>query len=38
MMAYSELAALDFAPGDATGLSIPAHEEALRTAGAAFLT
>jgi hypothetical protein len=37
-MAFSEPEALDFAPGDATGLSIPAHEEALRQAGAAFLT
>ena len=29
---------LDFVTGDATGLSIPAHGEALREAGAAFLT
>lgn len=38
MMAFSEPAAMDYAPGDATGLAIPAHEEALRAAGAAFLT
>jgi hypothetical protein len=29
---------LDFAPGDATGLAIPAHVEAFRQAGAGFLT
>jgi hypothetical protein len=29
---------LDFVPGDATGLAIPAHGEALRVAGEAFLT
>jgi hypothetical protein len=39
MMAFADPPpALDFAPGDATGLAIPAHEEALRAAGAAFLT
>ena len=29
---------LDFVPGDITGLSMPAHPEALEAAGAAFLT
>ncbi len=29
---------VDFVPGDATGLAIPAHGEAMREAGAAFLT
>ncbi len=29
---------LDFVRGDATGMAIPAHGEALRTAGTAFLT
>ncbi|TAL01565.1 MAG: hypothetical protein EPO08_09930 [Rhodospirillaceae bacterium] len=31
-------APMDFVRGDATGLSIPAHSEALRTGGEAFLT
>jgi hypothetical protein len=35
---YDEPAALDAAPGDATGLALPAHAEAFRAAGAAFLT
>jgi hypothetical protein len=29
---------INFAPGDATGVAMPAHPEALRQAGAAFLT
>ncbi len=31
-------APIDFVRGDATGLLIPAHGEALRAGGAAFLT
>ena len=29
---------MDFVRGDATGLTLPAHESALRTAGVDFLT
>jgi hypothetical protein len=38
MMGYENAALMDFAPGDATGLAIPAHGAALREAGVAFLT
>jgi hypothetical protein len=38
MQAYPEPMPLDFVRGDATGLAIPAHAEALRSAGADFLT
>jgi hypothetical protein len=38
MMLYDHPLPLDFVRGDATGLTIPAHGEALRAAGAAFLT
>jgi hypothetical protein len=37
-MHYDDPVLLDFVRGDATGVAIPAHGEALRTAGAAFLT
>jgi hypothetical protein len=37
-MGYDDPAPLDFVRGDATGLSIPAHAEALRAAGPEFLT
>jgi hypothetical protein len=38
MLIYEEPVRVDFVNGDATGLAIPAHGEALREAGAAFLT
>jgi hypothetical protein len=38
MKTYDDAAMLDFAPGDATGLAIPAHGAALRQAGIGFLT
>jgi hypothetical protein len=38
MMLYDNPILLDFVHGDATGLAIPAHSEALRAAGEAFLT
>jgi hypothetical protein len=38
MITYDAPVAMDFARGDATGLDIPAHAEALRQAGAEFLT
>ena len=38
MRVYDEPVLLDVVRGDATGLAVPAHEEALRAAGAAFLT
>jgi hypothetical protein len=38
MLIYEDPVLLDFVRGDATGLSIPAHGEALRAAGEAFLT
>jgi hypothetical protein len=38
MMRYDPPVLLDNVRGDATGLSIPAHAESLRVAGAAFLT
>lgn len=38
MNIYDAAAVLDFAPGDATGLAIPAHGAALRDAGIGFLT
>jgi hypothetical protein len=38
MMTGENPVLLDFVRGDATGLTIPAHPEALRTAGEAFLT
>jgi hypothetical protein len=38
MLGYDEPVLLDFATGDATGLRIPAHIEALREAGIGFLT
>jgi hypothetical protein len=38
MTRYDDPAPLDFVCGDATGLAIPAHAEALGTAGEAFLT
>jgi hypothetical protein len=34
----ADVAAADFVPGDATGLAMPAHADALRTAGPDFLT
>ena len=37
-MHYEDLVPLDFVRGDATGVAIPAHGEALRTAGETFLT
>jgi hypothetical protein len=37
-MTYDDPAPLDYVPGDGTGLSIPAHAEALRAAGPDFLT
>lgn len=37
-MMTSDVEMLDFAPGDATGLALPAHGAALRAAGEAFLT
>src|SRR5262245_2539126 len=37
-MGTDQIAIPDFVPGDATGLAIPAHAGALRSAGAAFLT
>jgi hypothetical protein len=37
-MHYEDPELLDFVRGDATGLAIPAHGEALRAAGEAFLT
>ncbi|WP_436016142.1 hypothetical protein [Phenylobacterium sp. LjRoot219] len=37
-MRYDEPEAVDFVRGDATGLAMPAHAEALRAAGAEFLT
>lgn len=38
MQPYEKPVLLDFVHGDGTGLAIPAHAEALRNAGAAFLT
>jgi hypothetical protein len=38
MTTYDDPKPLDFVRGDASGLAIPAHGEALRAAGAAFLT
>jgi len=38
MLNYEQPVLLDFVAGDATKLRIPAHAEALRSAGAAFLT
>jgi len=38
MLKYANPALIDFALGDATNLQIPAHGEALRTAGPGFLT
>jgi hypothetical protein len=38
MQTYDEPVRVDHVPGDATGLSIPAHPQALRAAGADFLT
>ena len=38
MMLYDEPVPLEFVRGDATGLAIPAHGEALRAAGETFLT
>lgn len=38
MLIYEEPVLVDFVHGDATGLVIPAHGDALRDAGAAFLT
>ena len=37
-MSEAPIAPIDFAPGEATGLAVPAHPEALRAAGAGFLT
>lgn len=38
MKIYENAVLMDFAPGDATGLNIPAHGAALREAGTGFLT
>ena len=38
MMLYDDPVPLEFVRGDATGLAIPAHGEALRAAGETFLT
>ena len=38
MLIYEDPVRLDFVRGDVTGLAIPAHAEALRTAGETFLT
>ncbi len=38
MMVRGDSRPVDFVRGDATGMAIPAHGEALRAAGAAFLT
>lgn len=38
MKSYDDGGLMDFAPGDATGLAIPAHGAALREAGVDFLT
>jgi hypothetical protein len=38
MLDDDDPARVDFAPGDSTGLDLPAHAQALRVAGAQFLT
>lgn len=38
MQAFEHSQLIDFVPGDATGLAIPAHADALTRAGAQFLT
>ena len=38
MVLYDEPVPTDFVPGDATGIAIPAHSEALRSVAEVFLT